>query len=161
MKKILLLKRQYFKTGLFCQKPCGSHVAEPWLDVTTVHLNSRLHIQGLRCEIWRQYNQFTHEQVPVSDMQHIIAKHTNRQRMPWLIEAFGSCKFEVVYMKSDWYASQGTSLPASIESGVSLRNSLVPNSTIVQNQIIWVLRCIRSRRYDEGDFGSTLASLLC
>ena len=32
-------------------------------------------------------------------------------------------------MKSDWYASQGTSLPASIESGVSLRNSLVPNST--------------------------------
>ena len=75
-----------------CQKPGGSHVAELWLDVATVDLNSRLHIQGLHCEIWRKYNQFTHEQAPVSDMQHIIAKHTNRQRMPWLIEAFGSYK---------------------------------------------------------------------
>ena len=102
IKKILLLKRHYFKTGLLCQKPGGSHVAEVWLDVASVHWNSRLHIQGLRCEIWRQYNKFTHEQVPVSNMQHIIAQHTIRQRMPWLIEAFSSFKLKVVYMKSDW-----------------------------------------------------------
>lgn len=171
----ILLKRKYFKTGLFCQKPGGSHVAELWLDVATVDLNSRLHIQGLHCEIWRKYNQFTHEQAPVSDMQHIIAKHTNRQRMPWLIEAFGSYKLEVVYMKSDWYASQACT--RCIIACINREWCFIKKFTgsqlhyIVQNQIIWVLWCIRnfipvesllvSHAYDEGDLGSTLASLLC
>ena len=68
--------------------------------------------------------------------------------------------------------SQGTSLPASIESGVSLRNSLVLNSTILYKiklsecysviaTVIPVESLSVSHAYDEGDLASTLASLLC
>ena len=68
--------------------------------------------------------------------------------------------------------AQGTLLPTSIESGVSLRNSLVPNSTSLYKiklcecygvfaTVIPVESLSVSHAYDEGDFGSTLASLLC
>ena len=32
--------------GLLCTEPGGGHVAELWLDVATVRLNSRLQLQG-------------------------------------------------------------------------------------------------------------------
>ena len=48
VKKILLLYRQYLKTGLLCREPLGGHVAVLWLDVATVRLNSRLQLQGFR-----------------------------------------------------------------------------------------------------------------
>ena len=68
--------------------------------------------------------------------------------------------------------AQGTPLPTSIESGVSLRNSLVPNSTTLYKiklsecygvfaTVIPVESLSVSHAYDEGDFGSTRASLLC
>ena len=67
--------------------------------------------------------------------------------------------------------AQGTSLPASIDSGISLRNSLVPNSTTLYKiklpecygvfaTVIPVESLSVSHAYDEGDLGSILASLL-
>ena len=63
--------------------------------------------------------------------------------------------------------AQSTSLPASIESGVSSKNSLVPNSATLYK--IELSKCygvlptvIPSASHDyDGDCGSTFASLLC
>ena len=50
------------------------------LAVATARLNARLCNQGLSSrELWTQRNQFSNEQIPLSDFQHIMEKHRDRQ----------------------------------------------------------------------------------
>ena len=102
VKKILLLYRQYLKTGLLCPERGGSHVAELWLGVATVRLNSQLQIQGFRR--WDlEAIKPVHSQAGTC-VQH-AAHHSKpprlpkepsirqkSQRMPWLIKDFSSSK---------------------------------------------------------------------
>ena len=61
------------------QEPGGRPVSEVGLAIATARLNSRLRFSGLLSrELWTQRNQFTHEQLPVSDSQFILAKHELR-----------------------------------------------------------------------------------
>ena len=65
---------QELKTKLSCQEPGGGPVTELSIPFATVQLSSRICSQGLSV---RETNQFTNEQIPVSDLQHIIAKHNS------------------------------------------------------------------------------------
>ena len=61
---------------LIRQEPGGRPVREVGLAIATACLNSRLRFSGLLSrELWTQWNQFTHEQLPFSDSQFILAKH--------------------------------------------------------------------------------------
>ena len=61
---------------LIRQEPGGRPVSEVGLAIATACLNSRLRFSGLSSrELWTQRNQFTHEQLPLSDSQFILAKH--------------------------------------------------------------------------------------
>ena len=64
---------------LIRQEPGGRPVSEVGLAIATARLNSRLRFSGLSSrELWTQRNQFTHEQLPLSDSQFILAKHDMR-----------------------------------------------------------------------------------
>lgn len=64
---------------LIRQEPGGRPVTEVGLAIATARLNSRLRFSGLSSrELWTQRNQFTHEQLPLSDSQFILAKHDLR-----------------------------------------------------------------------------------
>ena len=64
---------------LIRQEPGGRPVSEVGLAIATARLNSRLRFSGLSSrELWTQRNQFTHEQLPLSDSQFILAKHDLR-----------------------------------------------------------------------------------
>ena len=57
------------------QEPSGGPVTELSLAIATVRLNSRLRSQGPSSrELWTQRNQFSNEQIPINDLQHILAK---------------------------------------------------------------------------------------
>ena len=61
---------------LIRQEPGGRPVCEVGLAIATARLNSRLRFTGLSSrELWTQRNQLTHEQLPFSDSQFILAKH--------------------------------------------------------------------------------------
>ena len=58
------------------QEPGGRPVSEVGLAFATARLNSRLRLPGLSSrELWTKHNQFTPEQLPLSDYQLILAKH--------------------------------------------------------------------------------------
>ena len=65
---------------LLRQELGGGPITELGVATATAPLNSRLRSQGLSSrEPWTQHNQFTNEQIPVNDLQHIVAKHQARQ----------------------------------------------------------------------------------
>ena len=64
---------------LIRQEPGGRPVSDVGLAIATARLKFRLRFSGLSSrELWTQRNQFTHEQLPVSDSQFILAKHDLR-----------------------------------------------------------------------------------
>ena len=64
---------------LICQEPGRRPVSEVGLAIATTRLNSSLQFSGLSSrELWTQWNQFTHEQLPLSDSPFILAKHDLR-----------------------------------------------------------------------------------
>ena len=64
---------------LIRQEPGRRSVSEVGLAIATAHLNSRLSLPGLSGrEMWAQYNQYTHEQLPLCDYQLILDKHAHR-----------------------------------------------------------------------------------
>ena len=64
---------------LLRQQPGGGPVGEVGLALATARLNSRLRFSGLSSlELWTQRNQFTHEQLPLSDYQLILDRHKHR-----------------------------------------------------------------------------------
>ena len=61
---------------LIRQEPGGRPVSAVGLALATARLNSRLRLPGLSSrELWTQRNQFTHEQLPLSDYDLILGKH--------------------------------------------------------------------------------------
>ena len=64
---------------LIRQEPGDRQVSDVGLVLATACLNSRLRRCGLSSrELWTQRNQFTHEQLPVTDYQVILDKHEQR-----------------------------------------------------------------------------------
>ena len=64
---------------LIRQEPGGRPVSADGLALATALLNSRLRLPGLSSrELWTQCNQFTHEQLPLSDYELILGKHKQR-----------------------------------------------------------------------------------
>ena len=64
---------------LIRQEPGGRPVSAVGLALATARLNSRLRLPGLSSrELWTQRNQFTHEQLPLSDYDLILGKHEQR-----------------------------------------------------------------------------------
>ncbi|CAC5417172.1 unnamed protein product [Mytilus coruscus] len=58
-----------------------SPLSENTLVIATTRLNSRLRQRGFSSrELWTQRNQFTHEQLPISDMNLIRAQHEARNK---------------------------------------------------------------------------------
>lgn len=73
---------------LLHQEPGGGPVTELVLAIATAHLNWQLRSQGLSSrELWTQRKQFSNEQIPINDLQHIVAKHQGRQDNPPFSEA--------------------------------------------------------------------------
>ena len=70
---------QELEEELLRQEPGGGPVTETGLALATARLNSRLRHQGLSSrEVWTQRNQFTNDQLPISDYNIILAKHKQR-----------------------------------------------------------------------------------
>ena len=98
---------------LLRQEPGGGPVTELSLAIATARLNSRLRSQGLSSrELWTQRNQFSNEQIPINDLQHILAKQKARQaNHPFSEAAKGGSRpqapvpplqvGDLVYVKSD------------------------------------------------------------
>ena len=64
---------------LIRQELGGRPVSAVGLALATARLNSRLRLPGLSSrELWTQRNQFTHEQLPLSDYDLILGKHEQR-----------------------------------------------------------------------------------
>ncbi|XP_015778686.1 PREDICTED: uncharacterized protein LOC107356595 [Acropora digitifera] len=64
---------------LIKQEPGGRPVSSVGLTLATARLNSRLRLPGLSSRtLWTQRNQFTHEQLPLSDYNFILDKHAQR-----------------------------------------------------------------------------------
>ena len=71
---------QELEEELLRQEPSGGSINELGLAVATARLNSRIRSQGLSSrELWTQRNQFTNEQIPLSDHQQILVKQKKRQ----------------------------------------------------------------------------------
>ena len=63
------------------QVPNGGPVTHLSLTIAIARLNSRLRRQGVSAqELWTQRNQFTHDQLPISDRDIITNQHKQRQR---------------------------------------------------------------------------------
>ena len=98
---------------LLRQEPGRGPVTELSLAIATARLNSRLRSQGLSSrELWTQRNQFSNEQIPINDLQHILAKQKSRQaNHPFSEAAKGGSQpqapvpplqvGDLVYVKSD------------------------------------------------------------
>ena len=98
---------------LLRQEPCGGPVTEFSLAIVTGRINSRLRSQGLSSrELWTQRNQFFNEQIPINDLQHILAKQKARlPNQPFSEAAKGGYRpqapnptlqvGDLVYIKSD------------------------------------------------------------
>ncbi|VDI14922.1 Hypothetical predicted protein [Mytilus galloprovincialis] len=70
-----------------------SHLSENTLVIATTRLNSRLRQRGLSSrELWTQRSQFTHEQLPISDMNLIRAQHEARSKNHGYSEKFKSSR---------------------------------------------------------------------
>ena len=70
---------QELEGELLRQDPRGGPVSSTELAVATARLNSRLRYHGLSArELWTQRNQFTGEQLPLSDYMNILAQHQQR-----------------------------------------------------------------------------------
>ena len=64
---------------LIKQEPGGRPVSAVGLALATARLNSRLGLPGVSSrELWTQRNQFTHEQLPLSDYNFILDKKAQR-----------------------------------------------------------------------------------
>lgn len=125
---------------LLRQEPGGGPVTGLGLAIATAHLNSQLRSQGLSSrELWTQHNQFTKEQIPVNDLQHIVAKHQARQtNKPFSEAGKGGYRAqvpvpllhvgEVVHLRISHVLVTAISLLPSTANGVSLRSSLAHNS---------------------------------
>ena len=72
---------------LLRQQPGGGSVSQLELATAVARLNSRLRFAGLSArEIWTQRNQFTHDQLPISDREIILQQHENRiQNHPYSV----------------------------------------------------------------------------
>ena len=98
---------------LLRQETGGGPVTELGIVIATARLNLRLRSQDLSSrELWTQRNQFTNEQIPVNDLQHVVAKHQAPQTNHPFSEAAkgGYCPQapflplqvgDLVYVKSD------------------------------------------------------------
>ena len=63
------------------QEPGGGPVSELGLSTAVARLNSRIRHTGLSArELWTQRNQFTHDQLPLSDHSVILSKHALRDQ---------------------------------------------------------------------------------
>ncbi|CAC5388159.1 unnamed protein product [Mytilus coruscus] len=70
-----------FEDELLREERHQSPLSENTLVIATTRLNSRLRQIGLSSrELWTQRNQFTHEQVPISDINLIRAQHESRNK---------------------------------------------------------------------------------
>ena len=70
---------QELENELLRQEPSGGHVSSLTLTIATCHLNSRIRHSGLSArEIWTQRDQFSNEQLPISDRDLIQAQHHQR-----------------------------------------------------------------------------------
>jgi hypothetical protein len=70
-----------FENELLRHDPSGGPVSELGLSVVIARLNSRIRNCGLSSrELWTQRNQFTNEQLPLSDRALILSQHENRLR---------------------------------------------------------------------------------
>ncbi|MCG7866391.1 MAG: hypothetical protein JAY74_08440, partial [Candidatus Thiodiazotropha taylori] len=64
---------------LLRQQPGGGPVSHLELATAVARLNSRIRYAGVSArEIWTQRNQFTHEQLPISDREIIVQQHEKR-----------------------------------------------------------------------------------
>ena len=71
---------QELEEELLRQESGGGPVTELSLTLATARLNSRLRSHSLSSrELWTQRNQFSNEQIPINDLQHILAKQEARQ----------------------------------------------------------------------------------
>ena len=62
------------------QAPNGGPISSLTLAIATSRLNSRLRRDGLSArELWTQRDQFTHDQLPVSDREIILKQHLQRK----------------------------------------------------------------------------------
>ena len=98
---------------LLHQEPGGGPVTELSLAIATARLNSRLRSQGLSSrELWTHRNQFSNGQIPINDLQLILAKQKARQaNHPFSEAAKGGYRpqapvpplqvGDLVYVKSD------------------------------------------------------------
>ena len=57
------------------QEPCGGRISPTCIALANSSLNSRIHHTGLSTEIWTQRDQYTNEQLPISDLILIQSKH--------------------------------------------------------------------------------------
>lgn len=70
-----------FENELLRHDPSGGPVSELGLSIVIARLNSRIRNCGLSSrELWTQRNQFTNEQLPLSDRALILSQHENRIR---------------------------------------------------------------------------------
>ena len=70
---------QELEAELLRQKPCGGPVSKVTLSIAVARLNTRIRSHGLSArEMWFQRDQFTNEQLPLSDREVIIDKHNKR-----------------------------------------------------------------------------------
>ena len=61
------------------KQQCHSSVLAVTLATVTARLNSRIRSRGLSArEMWLQLDQFTNEQLPISDLENILNQHTQR-----------------------------------------------------------------------------------
>ena len=61
--------------------PSGGAISDLDLAICVARLNSRIRSQGLSSrELWTQRNQFTHEQIPISDHNIILNQHNIREK---------------------------------------------------------------------------------
>ena len=73
-KAILELEEELLK-----QEPTSGPVSQLGLVIAVARLNSCIRYSGLSArELWIQRNQFTHEQLPISDRENLLRQHTFR-----------------------------------------------------------------------------------
>jgi hypothetical protein len=122
---------QEVESEILHQDPTGGAITAVQLSTTIARLNSRIRNRGLSArEIWTQRDQFTLEQLPISDRQLILDQHLLRTKNhPYSEHAkapnsntrprFNICIGDLVYLYTDKSKSRGRSryLVVSVEDG--------------------------------------------